>query len=93
MAKLEPGEVAAIGFLAGGLTSSIVLVALGYEPTSTCVRKNLALKIAYGLIVVHMAFRVPGDPLTYCGGAVERLIAARRLKPCNYRQSPSIDSA
>lgn len=78
--KLDPGEVAAISLLAGGLGISAVLVALGCEPTSTCVRRSKPLKIAYGILFLHMAITVPGDPLTATGHLIEQVTLARRSR-------------
>lgn len=72
----KPGEVVAAGLLATGLSASAVLVALGHDPVSTCVRSSWPLRITALVIFTHMVFRIPHDPLTWVG---------RRLSPAPRR--------
>jgi hypothetical protein len=70
--RLDPGEWAAIGLLSGGLSVSAVLVAAGYEPTSTCVRRSTLARIVVLILALHLCFTLKWDPLTWLGRQIER---------------------
>lgn len=69
--KLEPGEWAAIGLLSGGLSLSAVLVAAGYEPTSTCVRRSTLARGVVLVLAAHLCLELDHDPLTWLGHRIE----------------------
>lgn len=69
--KLEPGEWAAIGLLSGGLSLSAVLVAAGYEPTSTVVRRSTLARGVVLVLAAHLCLELDHDPLTWLGHRIE----------------------
>lgn len=71
--RLDPGEWAAIGLLSGGLSLSAVLVAAGYEPTSTCVRRSTLARAVVLLIAAHLCLELRWDPLRWLGRQIGRL--------------------
>lgn len=75
--KLEPGEWAAIGLLSGGLSLSAVLVAAGYNPTSTCIRRSTLARAVVLLLAAHLCLELDHDPLTMAGRWIED--ACRRV--------------
>jgi hypothetical protein len=77
--KLEPGEWAAIGLLSGGLSLSAVLVAAGYEPTSTCVRRSTLARAVVLILTAHLCLELEHDPLTWIGHRIEDACRAMGL--------------
>lgn len=69
--RLDPGEWAAIGLLSGGLSLSAGLVAAGYEPTSTCVRRSTLARAVVLVLAAHLCLELEHDPLTWLGRRIE----------------------
>lgn len=67
MRRPEAGEVIALGLGTVGLSASAVLVRRGLRPVSTCIRTSWPLRVTAGLLLAHVVFRVPFDPLTLIG--------------------------
>lgn len=69
--RLEPGEWAAIGLLSGGLSLSAALIAAGYEPTSSCVRRSTLARGVVLLLAAHLCLDLEHDPITKAGKRIE----------------------
>jgi hypothetical protein len=67
MRPLWPGEVVALGMLAGALAADVVLIHLCHEPISTCVRRSTVGRVVVAALAAHLCFSIPNDPLTWAG--------------------------